>query len=191
MSYEPENPTPDLGFDAQAWLARELERISSEFNVVRVESIGRAGLLLSASTPDTTLITQTPTKITGYDSIVEPSKNAEANLTNSTIRVLSPGLWLVMFSAVIRITPHSSNTSRGVIAQLYNDTTSVTYKVLSYSPIARYQDIVSFTISIGVNITEDVLGDEFALFAASTTTASIQITQLEILEFEVVQLVTL
>ncbi len=37
MSYEPENPTSDIGTDAQAWLARQFEALSNEFILVRSE----------------------------------------------------------------------------------------------------------------------------------------------------------
>jgi hypothetical protein len=188
MSYEPENPTSDIGDDAQRWLFAEFERISEEIILLRQENAGRAGLLLSAPVADTALITQTPTKITGYDSIMSPQRFASANLANSTIRIATEGLWFIAIKAIVRIVAHTGNYSRGVVMELYNETKAQTYKVVDYSAIARYEDLVDFTISIPVYMPDSIIGDELAVYVYSTTTNSIQLTQLEILEFELILL---
>jgi hypothetical protein len=43
MSYEPENPTSDIGDDAQRWLFAEFERISEEIILLRQENAAGAG----------------------------------------------------------------------------------------------------------------------------------------------------
>lgn len=185
MSYEPENPSSDIGDDAQAWLSREHQAIQDEFNQLVA---GRAGLLLDTPVADSTLLTQTPVKITGFDNILQPEILASANLSNSTLTINVPGLWFIAIKAIANIVSHTANYTRGVVMELYNETQAVTYKIVDYSDVARYATLVDFTISIPVYIPPSIVGDELAIYAYATTTNSVQLTGLQILEFEVVLL---
>lgn len=181
--YVPESPpvmeTED-GRRLAEYLSRQFLNIRSEFDFPKV---GRAGLGLSVATPSTTLVTQTPAKITGFDSAIAPELSAEANLANSTISLLTPGLWYLSVKGVVNIVAHTANYARGIVVELYNETTSQTYKVIDYAAIARYEDLVDYTISIPLFVSLDVVGHDLALYFYATTTNSIQLTQIQILDF--------
>ena len=185
MSYTPENPSSDLGDDAQAWLAREFNAIQTEFLQT---TVGRGGLLLSAPVPSTLTLTQTPTPITAYDKKLSPELYAEASIANSTVKLNSLGLWFLAVKGVARVVASSANNSRGIIVELYNNTKSQTYQVIDYAQIAKWQDIVSYTIALPLYVPLDVLGDELILRAYTPNTNSVTFTSIEILYFEFVLL---
>lgn len=183
MSYEPENPTSDIGDDAQAWLAREHFEIQNTFNQL---GIGRAGLDIDAPITSTVVLTQTPQKVTGYDKQLLPELKATSDLANSTIQFHVTGLWTVAFSVVANITPHNGNYIRGAVAQLHNETDNLAYKILDFSSVARYQDLIKFSISYPVYVNSDNVGKDMSMRAYTTNTNNITFTGVQLLEFVVI-----
>jgi len=185
MSYEPENPTSDIGDDAQRWLFDEFTRISGTFAALEP---GRTGLELTVPTANTSTLTQTPLKIEAYDAQILPEVKGESSLANSTIIIAQSGLWLVVFSVVADIVQHTANYTRGAVAQLRNETDDISYKILDITTVARYQDFMKFSISLPVYISGDVIGKELAMYTYATTANSIVFTDIQLLEFEMVLL---
>lgn len=185
MSYTPEIPTSDIGDDAQAWLAREFTAIQDEFLQT---TVGRTGLILTNPAPSTLTLTQTPVPVTAYDAKLEPELFGEASLTNSTIKLNALGLWFLSVKGVARVVASSANQSRGLIVELYNNTKSQVYKVIDYAQLAKWQDIVSYTIPLPVYITSDVLGDELILRAYTPNANTVTFTSIEILYFQFILL---
>jgi len=185
MSYQPENPSSDLGFYAQAWLAREFQAIKDNLDQLKV---GRTGLTRETPIASTALITGTPAKISAFDSQLLPEFDGESNLANATLKVARPGLWFIAVKGVVSIVAHTSNNTRGLLVELYNETKAIRYKVIDFASIARYATIVDYDMAIPVFISQDLVGDDLAIYVSSTTTSSVQITSVDLLLFEFVLL---
>lgn len=170
------------------YLARQFTNIRNEFDYPKV---GRVGLGLENPIATTTLLTQTPIKVTGFDQKISPELSGEADITNSTIKLLRSGIWLLSVKGIATIVAHTANFTRGFAVELYNETLNQTYKVIDYSSIARYDETIDYTIAMPLFVPIDVLGNEMALYAYSTTTNDIQFTQLQILDFRFILMDTL
>lgn len=184
--FVPEDPPLQDSEEGRAlneYIARQHRSIEAEFNTLEV---GRAGLDIIAPISSTTLLTQTPQKITGYDAQLLPEVRARSNLANSTIIFNASGLWTIAFAVVANIVAHNANYARGAVVQLYNETDAVSYKILDFASVARYQDLIKFSISYPVYVTPDILGKEIAIYAYTTTANSIQFTGVQLLEYTVI-----
>lgn len=187
--FVPENPplmeTED-GRRMSEYIYRQLLNIRNEFDVPKV---GRGGLTLTAPVVSSFLITQTPQKVTAFDAQILPALFVESDVTNGVIRILKTGLWYLAVKGIAQIVPHTSQTTRGYAIELYNETKAQTYKIIDFSSVSRHENITDYTISFPLYIPVSVLGDDFALYIyAVSTSADIQLTSLEILEFDFVLL---
>ncbi len=186
--FVPENPpvmeTED-GRKLAEYLYRQLLNVQYEFDTPKV---GRGGLTLSNPVADSTVITQTPIKITGFDTQVLPQLYIESDVTESIVRILKTGLWFLAVKGIAGIVSHTSNITKGFIVELYNETKSQTYKVVDYGSISRYANTLDYTISIPVYVPVSVLGDNFAVYIYTTDANSITLTSINILDFDFVLL---
>lgn len=185
--YVPEDPPisdSDEGRRLTEYIARMFRDIRTEFET---PTVGRAGLTLETTTPNTTLLTSTPTKIAAFDAQLLPELFAESHLANATVRIDRVGLWFIAVKGVASIVAHTNNSTRGILVELYNETKAQRYKIIDYASIARYATIVDYDIALPVYLGEDVIGDELAIYA-SATAANVQFTSIDMLLYEFVLL---
>ena len=157
MSYQPETPTSDIGTDAQAWLARELDAISLEYDAIRDEK-SYGGISKTTDTNYGTVGINAWTIIDNWDSgMVAVPKNVTQDVANSGIRILTAGVY--NFSGDFSISFTGTNSGRTFGVRLWNATKSVAGRVVEYA-VGRNQEGINLTQSAGLyDVSVDDLGD--------------------------------
>ena len=181
MSYTPENPSSDLGEDAQAWLAREFAAIQQELQ--RRVVAGSASLFLSAPAVSSLNITPTPTKVTGFDSKTIRETEAFASISNSTLEFIDTGLWNVGVELTFEVVPDTGNQSREVYLQFYNEVDASPSAIIATATIPRYDASVTLSGSFDVDIEADNINEQYALYIYSPSGHTIAVTGVESMDY--------
>ena len=175
MSYQPENPTSDLGFDAQAWLARELDKISLEYEALRAER-SYGGISKTTDTNYGTIGINAWTTIDNWDAgMVVTPQNVTQDVANSGLRLLTPGVY--NFSGDFAISFTDVNNGRTFGVRLWNATNSQAGRVVEYS-VGRNQSGINISQSsiladIGVDDVNDLLQIQIAGISASFASVTV------------------
>lgn len=181
MSYTPENPSSDLGQDAQAWLAREFSAIQQELQ--RRVVAGSASLFLSAPVVSSFNITPTPTKLTGFDSKTIRETEAFASISNSTLEFIETGLWNVGVLLTFEVMPDTGNQSRDVYLQFYNEVDAAALPIVLAGTIPRYGASLTLSGSFDADIEADNLSEQYALYIYSPSGHTIAVTDVVVMDY--------
>ena len=165
MSYEPENPSSDIGQDAQAWLAREFDGIAGRI-ALYVDS-GTGGLVLTAPVANSDVITTSPKKVAIFDAINYPLVATEANLANATIRLLSKGVWTFGAKLVYSIVSTAANRTMRLL--VFDETNGTNLGVLDHVWINANQTLLTMSANISFTFKTDEVGVELALYIDAPT----------------------
>ena len=162
------------------YLSRQMLALES---FLKATYAGHAGLYLSAPTTGLASITPTPQKVGGFDRQQSGEVGALSILANSTIQFLETGIWIVGIQLKFDVVGDSSNETREVEVQFYNETDAVALDVISSASIPRYGELVTLPGVIMVDIRENSLKKEFALYIYSPSLHTITVTQVDVLDY--------
>lgn len=184
----PEVPPLMLSPDGRVlaeYLNRQMLAIST---FLRANEAGHAGIQLSTptDTADQT-ITQTPTKLVGFDTNKPGDNGALGDQANDNIILLEPGLWIVGINFVFDIDVNTANISREVIARLYNDTDGASVVLLAGGTIPRYGTHLSFSGTGMVNLTDQTINKAYSIYLNTLTTDAVILEQAFTMEYYVMR----
>jgi hypothetical protein len=147
MSYEPENPTSDIGDDAQRWLFAEFERISEEIILLRQELVlaGYGGLRLDSppvAGPD--IVLNTWQVLSQYDALLTPNPRfIEQDIANNGLIVKRAGIYEVNLN--FEFAHNQDNAlARRIFVQLYNGTDQIPGQSLTIDTAIRSSNTVRY-----------------------------------------------
>ncbi len=183
MSYEPEIPPSSLPDDAQAYLAREFDRIQTTLN--EKTQAGTAGLELDFNTalPGPITITGTPTKVTGFNAKNLNEVGAFANLPNDTLLIQEVGNWVFAAQYIADITASTANASREVSLQLYSEQDAAPFDRVAQQTIPRYGASINLVGTAKQSVTLNGLNKDYALYIFSPSNDTITVNAIYILDY--------
>ena len=159
MPYQPENPSSDLGQDAQAWLFRELEQI--QLYTDGLVHAGHGGIALSTPTADASVITATASTVTIYDVVDEPRIYVDANTTTGKIALLDKGVWNLSAKLVFKVV--ASGSSRIIEMLVADITNGQILGVFDHQDVFANQTLVSLSGVLPYPFKRDDLGVDLVL----------------------------
>lgn len=163
MSYEPENPTSDIGDDAQRWLFDEFTRISGEIALLSEEiaastiSSGYGGLIqtVAVTIPD---ITTGNWQTVPFDSGQVPTPiNITQDPTNNRFSIDEEDRWF--FTTYGVMTFDKENKDRYINWRIYDETAGAPYSPDPFPmPVENNSNFAQWSASALVEISETRAG---------------------------------
>lgn len=187
MTWKPEIPLSPGFNEAQLleWLDRTTRNLSLWSESVQPRLEGYGGIELSAPVSGLGLVTATPQKITVFDqAMLAVPIGVEQDVTNSLIRVNEPGKWIITVLLSGRVVPDSSNVTRTLVANGYNETTSQLMDSPFYSAIPRYGETFGITVTTMLEIKEEEIGVAVSMYAY-TLGSTIDVTDIDAAELSI------
>lgn len=180
----PENPPLMSSEDGRImgeYLNRQFLAISTFLQSTKA---GHAGIYLSAATDivDQT-ITDTPTKLVGFDTKLNDETGAIGIIGNNSISFREAGLWDVKINLVFGVDQNSSNITRDVIAYFHNDTQGVLFEPIAQAAIPRYGEALSISGSVPAEAKENWIDEEFSIYLSTITATPVILETATSMEF--------
>lgn len=161
MSYEPENPTSEIGDNTQRWLFDEFTRIKQEFILLRQENAalvdlfvlaGYGGLRLNTPVAGPDILVDTWQILTQFDTILTATpRYVQQDLTNNGIVVERAGMWNITLNLEFGHGVEQAD-NRQLEIQLYNATDAVGGSAILIAETGLKDEFTSYPISFPIEI---------------------------------------
>ena len=158
MSYEPENPSSDIGDDAQRWLFDEFTRIKQELILFRQEILGAfslagyGGLRLDTPIAGPDILVDTWQILTQFDSIMTATpRYVQQDLINSGIVLERSGIWTISLNIEFAHAREQAD-NRQLEIQIYNATDAIGASAILIAETGLKDEVTNYPISFPIEI---------------------------------------